>query len=91
MLNLEFYNPYIKNCVRYSYGYNLIFKKASKLFKIPDMRDEFFVMTTTYVQKFKERIFDKQEATPDLMPFLHILIYLITYNPPTKSRDFIVL
>ena len=77
ILNLEYFNPFIKKGVATTFHYQLVLSAAKRLFEQEDklvMQEKFFEKVCEHLKDLKLQIFKNDDPPNNLMPFLHILL-----------------
>ena len=83
MLNLEFFNPFLRKDENDQtlFHYQLVMG-GLKALSDQENREEltkFYLAVCDYIGNLKSKIFNEDTSPRHLMPFLHILLYLVTY------------
>ena len=80
MLNLHFFNPYLKN-TKSVFSYQLILKIFAQ--NTEEENNRFLASVINYIKTYKKNLYEKMEegieSEVKLLPMFHILIYLFTY------------
>lgn len=94
MLNLHFFNPYLKQNSSHSYaGFQEKFQLLSN-----EEKNKFLEAATKEILELKKEILQQNndKQVKKIMPFMHILVFLITYflhqgksSPSSKASCFL--
>lgn len=83
MLNLEFFNPFLRKDENDDtiFHYQLVMNGFKNLSDNNNKEEQhkFFLAACNHLAHLKGKIFKEDISPRPLMPFLHVILYLVTY------------